>query len=100
VAGGIAWAAIYTFISYSAGQLLARMSTVITIIGLAVAVLVVIAVTLIMRRGTARLSARAEAAFPGPLDQVAPGTRPVRKPSGRPRPATATVTADRPAEPR
>jgi membrane protein DedA with SNARE-associated domain len=100
VAGGIAWATIYTFISYSAGQLLARMSTVITIIGLAVAVLVVIAVTLIMRRGTARLSARAEAAFPGPLDQVAPGTRPVRKPSGRPRPATATVTADRPAEPR
>lgn len=94
VAGGVAWAAIYTFVSYSAGQLLARLSTVITIIGLAVAVGVVIAVTLVMRRGTARLSARAEAAFPGPLDQVAPGSRSVRTAPATARSATVGQTTD------
>ena len=89
VAGGVAWAVIYTFVSYSAGQLLTRLSTFITIIGLAVAAVMVTVVTLLMRRGAARLTARAEAAFPGPLAQVAPGSRPIRKPPVKARPATA-----------
>ena len=90
VAGGVAWAVIYTFVSYSAGQLLTRLSTFITIIGLTVAAVMVTVVTLLMRRGAARLTARAEAAFPGPLAQVAPGSRPIRKPPVKARPATAT----------
>jgi hypothetical protein len=85
----VAWAVIYTFVSYTAGQLLTRLSTFITIIGLAVAAVMVTAVTLLMRRGAARLTARAEAAFPGPLAQVAPGSRPIRKPPVKARPATA-----------
>ena len=72
VAGGVAWAVINTFVSYSAGQLLTRLSTFITIIGLAVAAVMVTVVTLLMRRGAARLTARAKSAFPGPLAQVAP----------------------------
>jgi membrane protein DedA with SNARE-associated domain len=74
VAGGVAWAVIYTFVPYHGGQLLARLSTFATIIGLAVAAVMVTVVTLLIRRGAARLTARAEAAFPGPLDQGAPGT--------------------------
>ncbi len=89
VAGGVAWAVIYTFVSYTAGQLLARLSTFITIIGLAVAAVMVTVVMLLMRRGAAGLTARAEAAFPGPLAQVAPGSRPIRKPPLKARPATA-----------
>jgi hypothetical protein len=71
VVGGVAWAVIYTSVSYSAGQLLTRLSTFITI-GLAVAVVVVTVVTLLMRRGAARLAARAKVAFTGSLVQVAP----------------------------
>jgi Flp pilus assembly protein TadB len=79
----VAWAVIYTFVPYHGGQLLARLSTVVTIIGLAVAAVMVTVATLLMRRGAARLTARAEAAFPGPLDQVAPGARSMSKPPSR-----------------
>ena len=88
VAGGLTWAVIYTFVPYSAGHLLARLSTYITITGLAAAAVMVTAAALLMHRGTAQLTARAQAVFPGPLDQVAPRSRPVRKPPATPQPAT------------
>ena len=95
VAGGVAWAVIYTFAPYHGGQLLARLSTFVTIIGLAVAAVMITVVTLLMRRGAARLTARAEAAFPGPLDQLAPGARPVSNPPASARSATQSREGSR-----
>jgi membrane protein DedA with SNARE-associated domain len=79
VAGGIAWAAFYTFAAYGAGHLLSQMSTLLTIVGLAVAVIGAVVVTLVMRRQEGRLTARAEAAFPGPIEQAARTGRAVRR---------------------
>jgi membrane protein DedA with SNARE-associated domain len=89
IAGGVTWAVTYTFVPYHGGQLLARLSTFVTIIGVALAAAMVTAVTLLLRRGAARLTARAETAFPGPLGQVAPGARPGAKPSASAQPAAS-----------
>ncbi len=66
-AGGILWAAIYTFASYAAGSTLRHISGVVNIILAGVAVLVIVAIILIVRRHASRLAAVAEAAYPGPL---------------------------------
>jgi membrane protein DedA with SNARE-associated domain len=67
-AGGIVWAAIYTFAAYLAGNALQRASGTIDLIIVGVAVLAVVAVILVVRRQTARLGVLAEAAYPGPLE--------------------------------
>jgi membrane protein DedA with SNARE-associated domain len=67
-AGGIVWAGIYTFTAYLAGNTLQRLSGRIDLIIGGAAVLAVVAVVLIVRRQTSKLAARAEAAYPGPLE--------------------------------
>ncbi|MHB1988181.1 MAG: DedA family protein [Acidimicrobiales bacterium] len=66
-AGGILWAAVYTFVSYAVGNAVNKVSGPVDI-GLGVAAVVaVVTVFLVVRHQTGRLSARAEAAYPGPL---------------------------------
>lgn len=67
-AGGIVWAAVYTLASYLAGRALQRASGTISVILGAVAVIAIVAVILVIRRQMGRLTEKAEAAYPGPLD--------------------------------
>jgi membrane protein DedA with SNARE-associated domain len=67
-AGGILWAAIFTFAAYLAGNALQRASRTIDLIIVGVAVLAVTGVIFVVRRQTARLGQQAEAAYPGPLE--------------------------------
>ena len=67
-AGGILWAAIYTWAAYLAGHALQQASSTITWVLGGAAVLVIAAVLVVIRRQTGRLADRAEAAYPGPLE--------------------------------
>jgi membrane protein DedA with SNARE-associated domain len=67
-AGGIVWAAIYTVAAYLAGRALERASGLISLILGGVAVVAIVATIIVIRRQTDKLAARAEAAYPGPLD--------------------------------
>lgn len=69
-AGGIIWAGAFTLAAYLAGATLRRVSGTIAIIivAVAVAVVVIAGVIIAIRRRTGRLAARAEAAYPGPLE--------------------------------
>jgi membrane protein DedA with SNARE-associated domain len=66
-AGGVLWAAIYTFVSYAAGHALSRASGTITLVLAGGAVIAVLGSFLLVRRRSLRLTSRAEAAYPGPL---------------------------------
>jgi membrane protein DedA with SNARE-associated domain len=66
-AGGVLWAAIYTFVSYAAGHALSRASGTITLVLAGGAVIAVLGSFLLIRRRSLRLTSRAEAAYPGPL---------------------------------
>jgi len=67
-AGGILWAGAYTLAAYLAGDALQRASGTIDLILAGVAVLAIVAVVVLIRRQTGKLAARAEAAYPGPLE--------------------------------
>jgi membrane protein DedA with SNARE-associated domain len=67
-AGGIVWAAIYTTAAYLAGNALQRASGTITWVLVGAAVAAIVVVLLLLRHQTGRLAARAEAAYPGPLE--------------------------------
>jgi len=66
-AGGIIWAAVYTFGAYFAGKTLARLSTPLDIAFVVVAVAVIVAGIVIARRRYASLLVKAEAAYPEAL---------------------------------
>ena len=66
-AGGIVWAGIYTLASYLAGNALQQASGIIDWVLIGAAVVAIVAALLAVRRQTDRLAARAEAAYPGPL---------------------------------
>ncbi|MDR2987790.1 MAG: DedA family protein [Nocardiopsaceae bacterium] len=66
-AGGIVWAAIFTVAAYLAGNVLERVSTVAAWVLGGVAVVLVVAGILVVRRRIDHLGVRAEAAYPGPL---------------------------------
>jgi membrane protein DedA with SNARE-associated domain len=66
-AGGIIWAAIYTFAAYLAGNALKKASGTINLVVGLVAVAALVAVFLIVRRQARRLEDKAQAAYPGPL---------------------------------
>lgn len=69
MAGGLVWAAIYTFASYGAGATLSRLSGTLNVIfGVVAAVAIVVAI-LVVRRRVANLVEVAEAAYPGPLEE-------------------------------
>jgi membrane protein DedA with SNARE-associated domain len=61
------WAGIYTLAAYLAGNALQRISGTISLIVGGAAVVAIVAVVLLLRRQTSKLAARAEAAYPGPL---------------------------------
>jgi membrane protein DedA with SNARE-associated domain len=67
-AGGILWAAIFTWAAYLAGNALQRATGTITWVLAGAAVLAIIAALLVVRRQTGKLASRAEAAYPGPLE--------------------------------
>jgi membrane protein DedA with SNARE-associated domain len=67
-AGGFVWAGAYTFVAYAVGDTFRRASGTINIVLGAVAVVVIVAMLVVVRRQTAQLAQRAEAAYPGPLD--------------------------------
>ena len=66
-AGGILWAAIYTFTAYLAGNALQKASGIIDWVFIGAAVVAIVAVIMLIRRQTGRLAVLAEAAYPGPL---------------------------------
>jgi len=69
-AGGIIWAALFTTDAYYLGTAFHQVSTVVTIVGAVLVLAVVIAVIFYLRRHLKRLEARAEKAYPGPLDDA------------------------------
>ena len=68
-AGGIIWAAIYSFIPYSLGSTVNKLSTVASIVFGVAAVVALVAGFLVIRRKTAALVDVAEATYPGPLPE-------------------------------
>ena len=70
-AGGIVWAGIYTLASYLAGDALQRADATINWILAGAAVIAFVAIIVVIRRQFNRLADRAEAAYPGPLDEPA-----------------------------
>jgi membrane protein DedA with SNARE-associated domain len=67
-AGGILWAAIYTFAAYLAGNALQQASAIIDWVFIGAAVVAIVVVVMLIRRQTVRLAELAEAAYPGPLE--------------------------------
>ena len=65
--GGILWAGLYTFVAYFFGHMLQQVSGILDWVLIGVAVVAIVAALLVVRRQTDRLAARAEAAYPGPL---------------------------------
>jgi membrane protein DedA with SNARE-associated domain len=76
-AGGIVWAGLYTLIAYFAGNALQRASGIVSLILGAVAVVAIVIVIVVIRRQTGKLAAKAEAAYPGPLELTNYPARPV-----------------------
>ena len=67
-AGGIVWAAIWTFAAYFAGNALKRASGTINLIFIGAAVVGIVVAILLVRRQTSKFADRAEQAYPGPLE--------------------------------
>jgi membrane protein DedA with SNARE-associated domain len=67
-AGGILWAAIYTFAAYLAGSAFERLSKVVNIALLVAGVIAIGAALFAVRRQFGKYADKAEAAYPGPLE--------------------------------
>ena len=65
--GGIIWVAVFTSAAYLAGDVLNRVSTIVAWVLGGVAVALIVAFIVFIRRRIDRLAVRAEAAYPGPL---------------------------------
>ena len=65
--GGIVWAAIYAFVSYAVGNTLRNVSGTVNIALGAAAAVAIVTTIVVVRRQAGRLTAVAEAAYPGPL---------------------------------
>lgn len=66
--GGIIWSGIYSFLAYQAGGFLERSSTTINVVLGILAVAVVVVVIVLVRHQTESLAGKAEAAYPGSLE--------------------------------
>ena len=67
-AGAVIWAAVYTALSYNAANTLKKASGTIDIVVGAVAIAVVVALVVVVRKQVNALADKAEAAYPGPLE--------------------------------
>jgi membrane protein DedA with SNARE-associated domain len=67
--GGVVWAAVYGTGAYLAGDRINKLSGPVNLALAGVAVVVVVALLLVLRRTEEDLTARAEQAFPGPLQK-------------------------------
>src|ERR1700733_2064648 len=67
-AGGILWAAIYTFAAYLAGSAFERLSKTLNIMLLIGGVIAIVAALLTVRHQFSKYADRAEEAYPGPLE--------------------------------
>ena len=67
--GGIVWATAYGVGAYAAGNQISKFSGPVDIALGAVAVLVILAIVLVLRRQERALTEKAEAALPGPLEE-------------------------------
>ena len=65
--GGLVWSAIYAFAAYGLGNSINKASKTLDIILGVVAVVVVVAAIVLVRRQANKLTEKAEAAYPGPL---------------------------------
>jgi membrane protein DedA with SNARE-associated domain len=68
VAGAVVWAALYGIAAYALGDTITHLSGPVGIAFIALAVLIVIGAIIFIRKQGKRLEARAEEAFPGPLE--------------------------------
>jgi membrane protein DedA with SNARE-associated domain len=68
VAGAVVWAALYGIAAYVLGDTITHLSGPVGIAFIVLAVLIVIAAIIFIRKQGKRLEARAEEAFPGPLE--------------------------------
>jgi membrane protein DedA with SNARE-associated domain len=66
--GGIIWASIYGFGAYELGSKAKHVSSIIAIVGIALAVVAIAAGVIIIRRSEAKLVQKALVEFPGPLE--------------------------------
>lgn len=64
-AGGVLWAAVYSFAAYNAGHALTKATSPINLALWATASAVTVATLVVVRRQAAKLGQRAEAAYPG-----------------------------------
>lgn len=69
-AGGIIWAVLVTAGAYYLGSAVHQVNTVVTIAGACLVAVVLVVVIFYMHRHLKRLEARAEQAYPGPLDDA------------------------------
>lgn len=67
-AGGVLWAAVYCALAYEAAGFLSRTTTPFEIGAGCLAVVLLVAGLLLIRRHISALTTKAEAAYPGPLD--------------------------------
>ena len=67
-AGGILWAAIYTFAAYAAGAAFERLSKTVNIVLLIAGVLAIVTALFLVRKQFSKYADKAEQAYPDPLE--------------------------------
>lgn len=67
--GGIVWSAIYAFAAYGLGNTINQASKPVDISLGVVAAIIIVATIVVVRRQAAKLTEKAEAAYPGPLPE-------------------------------
>ena len=67
--GGVSWATLYGLGGYFLGEEIHRLTGPVGIVILVLAVLIIIASLIVVRRNERQLEEKAEKAFPGPIEQ-------------------------------
>ncbi len=67
--GGVIWACVYGFGAYFAGDQMRKLSTPVDIVLGVLALVVIVALIVVLRRKESALTAEAEKALPGPLEK-------------------------------
>src|SRR5450755_5071166 len=69
-AGGVLWAAVYSFAAYNAGHALSQAASPVNLALWATASAATVVTLFVVRRQAANLAQRAEAAYPGPAEEA------------------------------